>query len=100
MRKTPFTLDPEENELIHEIVDRAINMANENAIEAPDKTFAHMDIALAHCHTPLPHRDLLESNEATFGHDFFGILKFIDRKTGDLREFFMPKCHGISRKGV
>ena len=50
------------------------------------------DIALAHMRgTPLHLGALLEANNVDFCHDVFGIRENIDRASGAMRDFFVPR---------
>lgn len=77
--------------LINSIVDRAIN-------ENPDLTISkvdlHMDIEACHLNgCPLRLADLLKADLGNFGHDVFGIQRYIDRRTGKLTNHFLPRFY-------
>lgn len=47
------------------------------------------------CHSngcPLDFERLLNFPEFDFLHDIYGIYRHLDRKTGKLQNFFMPRC--------
>lgn len=50
-----------------------------------------MDISAAHLACPMDLEGLLESDAATFGHDIGGISRHINRETGELGGFFVPR---------
>lgn len=51
-----------------------------------------MDIEATHCNgNPLRLQELLEADDANFGHDVFGINKYLNRDTGKLSDHFMPR---------
>lgn len=75
--------------LIDRIADRAL-------CDYPDQGPKHdlvMDLTACHCNgTPLDLRKLLKASEADFGHDVFGIRKYLNRRTGDMKDGFSPRC--------
>lgn len=88
-----FSLKKGEQELVTQIAKRAVKMAKEADIEYDQKT-ADMDITACHCNgCPLDLKKLLSAPDADFGHDVFGIRKFIDRNNGKLESNFFPRCH-------
>lgn len=77
--------------LINKIVDRAIT-------ENPDLTISkvdlHMDIEAVHLNgCPLKLEKLLNADLGNFGHDVFGIQRYIDRRTGKLTNHFLPRYY-------
>ncbi len=52
-----------------------------------------MDFVATHRNgTPLDLEKLLGFDDANFAHDAFGIARHLDRTTGELRNFFVPRC--------
>lgn len=48
------------------------------------------------CHSngcPLDLQKLLDAPSPDFGHDVFGISRFVDRTTGKMSVKFSPRCH-------
>lgn len=94
--KTPerginFKCTIEDARLINEIVKRGLKLARDNRIEY-DAMSAHMDVTAAHCNgCPLKLAELLAAPDADFGHDFLGIRRHIDRRTGKLGGCFLPR---------
>lgn len=87
-----FTASKYERSLINKIADRAIARAAEIGVKY-DKTDALMDIEACHCNgCCLDLEKLLKAKADTFGHDVFGIRRFIDRSTGELTDCFLPRC--------
>lgn len=82
-----------ESRLITKIAQRAIAMANANGIDA-DFVTLEMDITACHCNgCPLDLKKLLAFPDADFGHDVFGIRRYIDRDTGKIDPArFVPRC--------
>lgn len=86
-----FDISPEESRIIGKIVDRAESMAIEHGREF-DKMSATMDVTACHrngCELRLS--DLLAAPDFDFAHDFFGITRHIDRRTGELMDCFLPR---------
>lgn len=51
-----------------------------------------MDVEAAHSNgCPLNLEELLATDDGTFGHDVFGIRRFIDRETGKVGGCFLPR---------
>lgn len=51
-----------------------------------------MDLAAVHYTCPLDLEKLLGFDKANFGHDIAGIFNKLDRETGELGDFFLPRC--------
>ena len=81
----------EEAELISKIAMRAVRRAAELNITVRFQVM-EMDITACHCNgNPLKLQELLDAPDGDFGHDVFGIRRFIDRETGQLTDFFSPR---------
>ena len=71
-------------EIVLDIADRAVKLAADHgnrSVRALDVTMALMFV---HDKSPLRLKDLLETDDANFAHDVFGILQHIDTDSGDL----------------
>jgi hypothetical protein len=80
-----------EARIIDKIASRAVAMALANDIEYSFQD-ADMDITAVHANgCRLNLSELLHTDEANFGHDIFGIRRFLNRETGELRGFFTPR---------
>ena len=80
-----------EARVIGEIVARAKVAAIAARIEF-DGMSLHMDLSACHANgCPLKLVELLEADDANFGHDVWGIRRFIDRNTGKLGGHFVPR---------
>ena len=75
-----------DTKVISAIVKRAVAFNDE-----VDPMTANMDISAAHISRPLNLRDLLASGDLNFTHDVFGIMRHINRETGELEDFFVPR---------
>lgn len=52
-----------------------------------------MDLTACHANgNPLDLQKLLDADDFNFIHDVFGIRDHLDRDTGQLRDFFSPRC--------
>jgi hypothetical protein len=86
-----FTATRREHELIRKIVRRAVRLAQDEGIDY-DVLSASMDIEACHCNgMPLDLARLADADDGTFGHDVFGIRRFINRQTGEIGGCFVPR---------
>ena len=77
--------------LIHQIAKRAAEKAVNLGVKYP-LIDAEMDITACHANgNPLKLKELLNADDANFGHDVFGIRRYIDRGTGQLLGLFVPR---------
>lgn len=87
----------EDEDLIRQIVSRAIDDNKDLIIYRAD---SEMDLTACHLNgCPLKLKEFLAADEANFGHDFFGIRRFLDRETGKLTNCFLPRFYK-SKKAV
>lgn len=87
-----FTASKFETQLIVKIAQRAHFMAKKFGFGYAQHT-AVMDIEACHCNgCELDLQKLLDAGDGDFGHDVFGIRRFIDRRTGKLGGCFLPRC--------
>lgn len=78
------------------IAARAVAIAEEHDVSYTSLD-ATMDLMMCHQHAYRLDLDrLLDAHEVDFVHDVFGIRKYIDHSTGELRECFVPR-HALSR---
>lgn len=81
-----WQLPKEDYETIHKIVERA------RALGVNREVFAlNMDISAAHENCPLRLDDLLKADDFNFLHDVYGIIRHLNRKTGELENLFLPR---------
>lgn len=89
-----FEVTKAEAETIGRIVSRGLAMASEAGNPIRDKLSVHMDITACHANgCQLRLQDFLDADDFNFAHDFFGIRRHIDRETGSLGGFFLPRFH-------
>lgn len=85
---------------IDKIAKRAVAMAQERQIDY-DKMTARMDVMACHLNgNPLDLDKLLGADDFNFSHDVFGIARHINRSTGKLENFFVPRCSMPERETV
>lgn len=79
--------------LIDKIVERAMALSQDDGISYNAKECS-MDLTACHLNgCAIDLEKLLRAPDATFGHDVYGIRRFIDRTTGKIPgEFFAPRC--------
>jgi hypothetical protein len=90
-----FELQREDAKLVALIARRANVQLNMNALDVL------MDVAACHANgNRLDLKGLLFSPHAEFAHDIFGIHRHLDRSTGRLKDFFVPRytCHFDSER--
>ncbi len=85
-----------DSRLIDKIIDRAIGVAIEAGIESSAtskfRLVLTMDLTATHANgCPLRLADLLNARDFDFSHDIFGIRQYVDRETGQLAGFFVPR---------
>lgn len=86
-----FNATREENETIVAIVDRAMPIVKAHGVPVTRRDLM-MDITAVHANgMPLRLQELLEADAFNFSHDIFGILRYIDRRTGTLGDCFVPR---------
>lgn len=87
-----FDATPRERELIEQILD--IIMAGPPAlVEDRDRMDFEMDLLATHANgCPLDFDRLLGFAEFSFWHDVMGIARHLNRRTGELEHFFVPRC--------
>jgi hypothetical protein len=76
---------------IHEAARRACKLAARNGI-VYEFLDAAMDLEAADQDCPLDFKKLLSFGDGDFGHDVFGIRRFLDRDTKSLAHCFIPRC--------
>ena len=76
----------EEREIVISIVYRATQLGIYD-----DDIDADMDISAVHATCPLRLADLLAADNFNFSHDMRGIQHHLNRKTGKLENFFLPR---------
>lgn len=100
MKEISFKVRRDEFELIDRIANRALNLAIQHGIRNTKQDF-QMDITAVHANgNPLRLRELLEADEFDFVHDVFGIYRHLNRETGELEGFFLPRFSARIREAA
>lgn len=91
MPEVSFAVTPADAAIIAAIVDRAIPLAKEAGIKVKRMDLI-MDLEAVHANgNPLRLADLLAADPGNFGHDVWGIRRYLDRETGQLTSCFLPR---------
>lgn len=86
-----FDMSATEYRLVAKIAKRAVQMAVELKIPY-EYTDCEMDLTACHANgCPLRLEELLGADDGNFGHDVFGIRRFINRSTGKVNQVFCPR---------
>lgn len=72
--------------IVQAIVERAVSAGIYD-----DALTAHMDISAVHARCPLRLSDLRDADQFNFAHDMYGIQRHLNRQTGTLENFFLPR---------
>lgn len=91
-----FDTDRATIKLIDACVERAGKMAVKEGMAWDDDIAKELNMDLSACHcngTPMDFAKLLAAEDHHFGHDVWGIRRFMDRETGKLLKNFSPRCH-------
>ncbi len=91
MNDLGHTLTLSDIKIISKIANRAIPLMVDAGIRR-EKLDIEMDITAAHEDVGLDLQKLLDADDANFGHDVLGILRFMDRETCKLDGYFLPRC--------
>lgn len=90
-RLVKFDASREDAQAIMDIARRAVLLAAKARIDWDFQT-ACMDITATHCNgMPLRLHELLSADDFNFGHDVFGIRRYLNRETGELGGCFVPR---------
>jgi hypothetical protein len=91
MSTPSFDVSPVDFKLIQQIAARAMEIAKANDLNCK-RMDLEMDLTACHANgCPLRLTDLLAADDANFGHDVFGIARYLNRSTGILASGFCPR---------
>lgn len=91
MRRMNFQTTKAEMDTIMQIADRAIGVAHGQGIRL-NKMDMVMDLSAVHANAyRLRLDELLAADPLNFTHDVFGIVRHLNRDTGLLENFFVPR---------
>ena len=95
-----WDVDGEDYDLIHQVVDRTMKLADKLKVIYP-RMDAEMDLIACHVNgCPLRLADLLKAKDVEFVHDIFGIRRNLNRETGKLERCFLPRYAQPSKSKV
>ena len=84
-----FNVTEEDHRLIIRIAKRYLNIMRGSVEGIQEVT---MDLMAVHCNgNPLDLQGLLDANDMDLTHDIGGIRRHLDRRTGKLVDFFVPR---------
>jgi hypothetical protein len=93
-----FKVSKEVNAAIALVVARYLEIYERLNGRSLDRMSLNMDLTATEANgCPMDWEILLAADEFTFCHDVGGIRRHINRETGQLEDFFLPRCHA---KGV
>lgn len=84
----PTTQELSRTRTIHAITKRAKTLMPKLTIGFESLS---MDLQLADCHIPLDLVTFLVAPDPDFAHDITGILRHLNRRTGKLQDYFVPR---------
>lgn len=91
MHKIKFATNAKDKAVIEKIMQRAAAMREQRGMKV-DRLSLLMDITACHLNgTPLKLAELLAADDFNLAHDVFGIERHMNRETGKLEGFFMPR---------
>jgi hypothetical protein len=77
--------------VVNLIVKRAGKLWEKLGGDPIDGLSLDMDLAAVHAKVPLRLDELLGADDFNFAHDIGGIMRHMDRTTGELADFFLPR---------
>lgn len=96
-REVSFDASAADYKLVDKIVARVAKLLKERG-EKLDRQSTRMDLIATHANgCPMDFAKLLAADDFNLCHDVFGIARHLDRKTGELTNFFRPRCAAKDR---
>lgn len=94
-----FTDTVEEREIIKRIAKRAVTLYHKYGNADVDALDIQMDLEACHCNgCPLHLADMEHADDLNLMHDISGINVHLDRRTGKLEGFFLPRFADMGRR--
>ncbi len=85
-----FAASPDERELVRKVIERA---EHEELFGGYGRESLKMDLIAAHANgCPIDFNKLLDAGRFDFTHDIAGIVRHLDRSSGELTMHFRPRC--------
>ena len=87
-----FRISREDAAHVEDIADRALAMARRAKIDHLRKIDIVMDLTAAHANgCRINFAELAAADQFNLSHDVFGIMRHLNRETGQLEGFFVPR---------
>ena len=87
-----FDIPKADAKTITQIINRAVELSPDHGWTPDDRLSLVMDLTATHANgCPMDFDRLLEADDFNFSHDVFGIMRHIDRATGELGDHFLPR---------
>jgi hypothetical protein len=87
-----FDVTDDDEDLIHQIVRRAMDPTGHDYSSMIDPLTLEMDLTACHANgCPLRLQELLDADNFNFAHDVLGINRHMNRDTGQLEDCFLPR---------
>jgi hypothetical protein len=87
-----FEINDSDFKLVRKIVERAAKKRPDHFGKKLEKLDLEMDLVATHSNgNPLDFQKILDADDFNFGHDVYGIVNHIDRRTGKLTRCFLPR---------
>lgn len=98
--KDLFTATAEEREIIGRIAKRAVALYHKYGNTDVDELDIQMDMEACHCNgCPLRLSEMEQADDFNLMHDVTGINAHLNRETGKLERWFLPRFAGGKREG-
>lgn len=82
---------PDEEKAVKTIIQRTAAMVKDHG-KRLDRTSLYMDLSAAHATCPLNLAKLASADDFNLAHDVFGIMRHMNRTTGQLMDCFVPRA--------
>lgn len=82
--------EPGEKDAVDKIVGRALPLFREIRVRKTQLDI-RMDLSAVHAKVPLRLAEFADADDFNFEHDILGIHRHLDRQTGELGDFFVPR---------
>ena len=97
MKAINWKLSKRDQEIVAQIVKRALPLVERAGFKSTAQD-VEMDVIAAHRIIGLRLLDLATTDDANFGHDVLGIVRYLDRETLEMKDFFVPRFAARKKK--